>query len=219
MHKTLAATALFVVAGLSPLHAQPFEFLGWGVQGGITEGYVDYAGTIPWLYPGWGLGFTISPFAEFSLARTVRLQCGLRYDRLKNHSNVASIDYRGWGEIVLDAFSIPLFTKVTVGSAPAVFFVAGPEFGLIWRAESRTGVHGRVNGGAFYGESSSDITDIVDRFNFALDAGLGIEFDAGGHAFFVQGLYCHGLASLAKKGQWILDWRTSEVAVTAGVVF
>ena len=211
MIKSLILAVCFFAAGASPLRAQSFEFFGWGVQGGITEGYVDYAGTLPWLHPGWGLGFTISPFAEFSLAETVRLQCGLRFDHLRNHSNVALISSRGWGAIVLDAVSLPLLAKVTLGRAPAVFFIAGPEFGLVWKAESIANVYGT--------ESRSDIADIVDRFNFALDAGLGIEFDAGGHAFFVQGLYCHGLASLAKKGRWLLDWRTREVAVTAGIIF
>jgi len=213
MVKTLIAmaAACSFVACVSPLRAQSFEFAGWGVQGGITEGYVDYAGTIPWLYPGWGLGYTISPFAEFSLAETVRLQCGLRFDHLRNHSNVALISSRGWGAIVLDAVSLPLLAKLTLGRAPAVFFIAGPEFGLVWKGESIENVHGT--------ESRSDIADVVDRFNFALDAGVGIEFDAGGHTFFVQGLYCHGLVSLATRGQWLLDWRTREVAVTAGVVF
>jgi len=211
MGKSLIVAVCFFVAGASPLRAQSFELSGWGVQGGITEGYVDYAGTLPWLYPGWGLGFTISPFAEFSLAQRVRLQCGLRFDHLKNHSNVALISSRGWGAIVLDAVSLPLLAKVTLGRAPAVFFIAGPEFGLVWKAESIENVYGR--------ESRSDIADVVDRFNFALDAGLGIEFEARGHAFFVQGLYCHGLTNLAKKGHWLLDWKTREVAVTAGVVF
>jgi hypothetical protein len=207
----LIAAACLACGGWTPLAAQPFEFLGWGVQGGIDGGYVDYAGELAGLDPGWGLGYTICSFAEFSLAGGICLQPGVRFDHFRNHSDVTMIHSRGSAEIVLDCVSLPLLAKAAVGAGPRLFFIGGPELGFVWKAQSRTRLEN--------GRSSYDMGDRVDRINAALDAGLGVEFDAAGHTFFVQGWYCHGISSPAKEGYWIVDWRTREIALTAGVIF
>ena len=207
----VAATALLAVTDATQLRAQPFGFLGWGVQAGIGAGYVDYAGGITGLDPGWGMGFSINPFAEFSLAGAARLQAGLRLGRFKNHSEVNRDRGEGWGEIVLDYVSVPVFAKLVFPSRPRLFVAAGPELAFIWSAESRTGINGV--------EDHYDLSSGVERFNLTLDAGFGIEFDAGGRTIVVQGLYCHGLLSLAKEGYWLADWETREITLTAGILF
>lgn len=212
MCKALIAAACLMFAGMTPLAAQPFEFLDWGIQGGINAGYVDYAGALPWLDPGWGIGYTIGPFAEFSLTESVRLQSGLRFDHFKNHSDIdRSYGGGGWGEIVLDCVSLPMLAKVAIVRERRLFLVAGPELEYVRQAESRQKIGGR--------ESSGDMWDEVNRLNLALDAGLGAEFRAGGHAIFIQGMYCHGLTNVSKRGSWLADWQTREIAVTVGLMF
>jgi|GEM_PF-4526710 len=212
MCKALILAACFMFAGPSPLAAQPFEFLDWGIYGGINAGYVDYASAIAGLDPGWGIGYTVGPFAEFSLTQSVRLQSGVRFDHFKNHSDVAkSYGAGGWGELVLDCVSVPVLAKVAIVGEGRLFFIAGPELEYVRQAESRQEIGGR--------ESSYDMGDEVNRLNLALDAGLGIEFRTGGHAIFIQGIYCHGLTNVSRRGYWLRDWQTREIAVTAGLMF
>jgi len=209
--RALVAAACLTLALSSPLGAQPFEFLGWGVQGGLNRGYIDYAGSLEGLDPGWGTGFTASPFLELSLAGRVRLQPGARYAHLENHSTVDMAHSKGEAEIVLDCVSLPVLVKGSIGRGPSFFVIAGLEPGFICKAETRARLQ--------TGESSDDIGDHVNRIYVTLDAGAGFAFDAGGHELFVQGLYCHGISNVADERYWILDWKTREIAVTAGVAF
>jgi hypothetical protein len=212
MCKAVIAAVCLIIAGLSPLAAQPFELFGWGIQGGINAGYVDYAGPIPWLDPGWGIGYTFGPLVELPLATRVRLQGGLMFDHFKNHSDVdRSYGGGGWAEIVLDCVSVPMLAKVAIIGERSPFFIAGPEIEYVIRAHSRQDIGGR--------KSTSDMRDEVERLKLALDAGLGMEFRAGGHAIFIQGMYRHGLTNVSRRGYWLIDWQTREIAVTAGLTF
>ncbi|MDD4857211.1 MAG: outer membrane beta-barrel protein [Candidatus Krumholzibacteria bacterium] len=209
--RALAAAACIMLAGALPLRAQPFEFLGWGVQAGVNQGYVDFEGAIEGLDPGWGTGYTIWPFAEFSLAGGVSLRPGLRFDHFKNHSAVIMDGSRGWSEIVLDCICMPVLAKVSIGSGPRILFIAGPELVFVCKAESITGL--------WSGESTMDLGSYANRIDAMLDTGLGVAWDALGREFFVQGMYSRGISNPAKEGYWLSGWRTHEIAVTAGVMF
>ncbi|MGD1049432.1 MAG: outer membrane beta-barrel protein [Candidatus Krumholzibacteriaceae bacterium] len=219
MCRALILTVCLVLVGLSPLAAQPFELLDWGVYGGINAGYIHYASAVAGLNPGWGIGYTIGPFAEFSLMPGVRLQSGLRFDHFKNHSDlrvrlsgeIPAGTETGWGEFVLDRISVPVLAKVAIVGERRLFLIAGPELEYIRSAEARQELGGR--------ESSYDMGIEVNRLNLALDAGLGMELRAGGHAVFMQAIYCHGLTNVSKWGYWLVDWQTRELAVTAGIMF
>jgi hypothetical protein len=200
-----------MLTGALPLRAQPFEFLGWGIQAGVNEGCVDFASAIEGLDPGWGTGYTIWPFAELSLAGGVSLQPGVRFDHFKNHSAVIVDGSRGWGEIVLDCFCVPVLARVSICAGPQLSLIAGPELVLVCRAKSRTGL--------WSGESTADMGSYVNRLNISLDAGLGVAFDAGGREFFVQGLYSRMISNPAKQDYWLSDWKMHEIAVTAGIRF
>ncbi|HVO77112.1 MAG TPA: hypothetical protein VMT60_03920, partial [Candidatus Bathyarchaeia archaeon] len=81
---------------------------------------------------------------------------------------------------------------------------------LRW-AESRQEIDGR--------KSTADIASELNRLVAVLDVGLGEQLGVDGHTIFIQGMYCHGLSTVSKSGYWMDEWKTSEIALTAGIVF
>lgn len=116
----------------------------------------------------------------------------------------------GSGTIELDFIEIPILFRAS--SAPssggASFHVfGGPSLGFRVRAHAESTFDGQTE--------EEDIDDQVERFDFGLVAGAGMEFGR----FVVDGRYTWGLSNLNKEDEDDVKIRNRVFSVMAGVRF
>jgi opacity protein-like surface antigen len=150
-------------------------------------------------------GFVGGLFVVWPASATVALQVEALYSQ-----KGATLDTRGLeATLKLDYLDFPVLVRAAVGrwSAGSAHVFGGPSIGLRVRA------HGESS---FDGENEDeDIGDDVERVDFGLTAGAGVEFGR----MTVDGRYTWGVTDLNKVSSDAVSIRNRVFTVMAGVRF
>lgn len=121
----------------------------------------------------------------------------------------------------IDELTVPILAKFRLFPAPTPYVICGGEFAYIVSSKAIYDYNNTTEDDSQSG--TEDYTEGVNRIDYGLVFGGGIEFKAGTVLVFIEGRYCAGLADIAgtdpdipevKKEDWI---KTNAIVVFIGV--
>ena len=190
--------------------------VSWGVNTAANRSAIEY--DEKWMTfeeTSWGTGFSVGLEAERSFTEHVAVVSGLRYLRLSART-VLNEDYAsGHFDLVQSYASLPLSLRYYFGKEQTVFFEAGVDIGVLLTAVREED----YDVGLAVHDSTIDIRDKMDSFNYGVAIGLGIDISASGLPVQIRARYVEGLAGVADSENWFSDWRVREIGVGVSYVF
>lgn len=199
-----ALITIGLLAHVVPLPAAAQPVTG-GIKAGVVFASVPNFESVTDLSTSVRTGVTGGGFVRFAIGKRFALQPEVLYTQkgVEGEESGAKIT------VELAYLEVPLLARYDFGAGTTRGYVfGGPSFALELDAVSKS---------SFGGEShEEDIGDDVERFEFALVAGAGVEFGR----FLVEGRYSEGLTDIP-KGDTDLDesLRSRTFAILAGIRF
>lgn len=158
---------------------------------------------------GWRPSFTGGAYAEFPLGSRFRLSPGLRYVQKGNRIRLGSGgEYES--RLVLHYLAIPVLLQLRPFASPRVAFSLGPEVAYLLSAAA-VDISGTTQ------VRHDDIRDLMDDFDFAIEAGAEYAFPLEDHEGFVRLRYSEGLVGVADASHWISDYSTRGIQTVLGL--
>jgi hypothetical protein len=240
MGLSIRASAIFIIfagiVALSPCHSYSADKDAdswWGIEFGVNYSRFDYSDVPQYWDPEWASGFHAGFFVLFPMKSRLLLNPSIRFLRMNNEVEILEANtpeensLGGRFEIVQDYIALAALIKTDNIIGKHFFFVFGPELGFLIRADhTRKSVHTVPSDPdrAFILTENYSYYDSMEKLNIALDVGLGIEFDVGGHLGYWQVTYVHGFTGNAKElpesdPGVSFDWKSREVRVAFGISF
>lgn len=183
-------TCIPLVCAAAPLHAADIRF---GLLGGLTRADLS-TDDDPLIELGASHRFHIGASLEVPMSERVSVDVRAQYVE-------KSVEFRAGDEFVdpaeveahfdFDYFSTPVYLKLHLGEeGGARPYVLG-GVGLNWKmaAEIRLDAFGETE--------TEDLDDEIEGFDATLDIGAGVAIPVSGRELFLEGLYSHGLRSIA----------------------
>jgi len=181
-----------------------------------------------------GNGFEVGIPVRFAIFQWLAVQSGVQFIQ-KNYSLVRTSDVNVYYKWTNSFLEFPLLAQGSFGFGSGklrLFASAGVELG-VWLVQHEKGSFNIVevpgygdprNGGSYYG--TYDLTADWDgkkdnRFDAALLAGLGVQYNFKPCTAYIEGRFYYGLTDLEKKYQQKdqVPHRNDTVVVSAGVLF
>lgn len=201
----LIPIVLALIVGSSGVAAAQDAPAAFGAKAGVNFANLNFDGDGVNVNFDQRKGFVGGLFVVWPATGPVALQTEVLYSQ-----KGAQIEEDGMtGKIKLDYVDVPVLARVSSpASGGASFHVfAGPSFGF--RVSAKT--EARFEDG----EESEDIDDELERFDFGLVAGAGVEFGR----FVIDGRYTWGLSNINKDDEDDVKIKTRVFAVMAGIRF
>jgi hypothetical protein len=162
---------------------------------------------------GWRTSFTGGATLGIPLGGRFALATGLRYVEQGNRAKVRAGAVVSESRMALSYISVPMLLECRPLSSRRFSISLGPEIGLLVSARSiykTTGPSGIMTG-------SNQIKDDLKSTNLSADVGMGFEFPMENRAGVVSLRFSHGLIGVAKKEEWVSDWKTRGVEWLVGM--
>ncbi len=176
-----------------------------GVRGGVNFTTTKTAGEDQSGAVDWQLRGVFGGFMTWRALSWIELQPEVLYAMKGSKGEEFGIV----AKLLLDYIEVPVLARISRGGAGARswYVVGGPSFGYLLRAKTR----------ADFGSSTEeiDVIDEVERFDFGIVAGGGIEFGR----IVVDGRYTHGLSDIDKDTSDDVKVTNRAVSVTVGFKF
>jgi hypothetical protein len=125
------------------------------------------------------------------------------------------------GKAFIDELSALILAKLRIKAGPTPYIIGGGEMAYILSTKGKYEFNNTSENQSQSG--TEDYTEGVNRFDYGLVFGLGLELEAGPVSLFIEGRYHLGLADIAGTDEEIPelkreDWvRTNAIAVILGV--
>src|SRR5262245_18851000 len=176
--------------------------LTMGVKGGVNISSVDFDSPVGNTTLDWRIGAVAGGFVRLPLLSWVELQPEVLYS-VKGGTRE---DFGVSSAVLLDYLEVPVLARMPLGGRK-YFAVAGPYVGFRLRARTRTEFSGSTE--------EVDISDIVERMDFGLAIGGGVEFGA----VVLDGRYSFSLTDIDKDTSEEASAKNRAVSVTVGFRF
>ena len=190
--------------------------VSFGVQAGANVSRLRYEEERPAWHTGWRASFTGGAEIVVPIKDRLSLLTGPRYVRQTHHvkydtGNTTLPRQVGEFQITQDYVSLPVLLAIRPLASRRVFFCLGPEAGLLLAGRLIGDDTQALGASTPTAHRDEDIKDKLKSANLTIDAGLGIEFPVSAHVAVTSVRYTHGVVGVAKKGDWISDWKTQGV--------
>ena len=176
--------------------------LAMGVKGGVNISSVDFDSPVGDTTLDWRVGAVVGGFVRFPLLSWVELQPEALYSSKGGKRE----DFGVSSSVLLDYLEVPVLARMPLGGRK-YFAVAGPYVGVRLRARTRTEFSGSTE--------EVDISDVVERLDFGLAVGGGLEFGA----IVLDGRYSFSLTDIDKDTSEEASAKNRAVSVTVGFRF
>jgi hypothetical protein len=199
--RILATLAVLLSVHSSSAFAQG---LGKGVRGGVNFSTTDTTGEGQ-MAPDWQLRGVFGGYVTWGAFSWMELQPEVLYS-MKG----AKVEESGiTAKLLFDYIDFPVLARFSRGTpnARSWYVIGGPSFGYLFRARTRADFGGATE--------EIDVIDDVERFDFGIVAGGGIEFGR----IVIDGRYTHGVSDLDKDTSDDVKVRNRAVSLTAGFRF
>ena len=173
-----------------------------GVKGGVNVSTVDFDNPDGSLTLDWRVGVVAGGFVRFRVLSWVELQPEVLYS-VKGGKRE---DFGVKSAVLIDYLEVPVLARVPLGGSK-YFAVAGPYTGFRMRARTRTEFAGSTE--------EIDIGDSIERLDFGLAVGGGVEFGA----IVLDGRYSFSLSDIDKEAIEGSSAKNRVVSVTVGFRF
>jgi opacity protein-like surface antigen len=173
-----------------------------GVKGGVNVSTVDFDSPVGDTTLDWRLSAIVGGFVRFPLLSWVELQPEVLYS-VKGGKRE---DFGVSSSVLLDYLDVPVLARMPLGGRK-YFAVAGPYVGFRLRARTRTEFSGSTE--------EVDISDVIERMDFGLAVGGGVEFGA----IVLDGRYSFSLTDIDKDTSEEASAKNRVVSVTVGFRF
>jgi hypothetical protein len=209
MNRTASLCIAFVVALASPLFAQiNLKSGAFGGLGFFKEAAKETSDSVA---PDFKTGLTVGALLEISVLDFLSLEPGLAYSMRGGEREIPRTSGSIREYYTFTYLAVPLHAKVRM---PALlvypFFVAGPNFGLLLSAKSRTDEGARVE---------SDMKNLLATTDIGIDIGGGVEMDLLNVAPSIECTYYLGLANIKKNATGDATAKNRGVEIKAGMKF
>jgi hypothetical protein len=202
----------------SSLYSQNFSF---GVEIGGTITNLDYNNSPDFWSPQTRNSLNAFIWGSYSVSDFFAVQSGLRFVQLGSHIEYedyptiigTTVMVMGTHDLIQNYISIPLRVSYSINKTP-LFVFFGPELGYLLSSKYE---HDQESPNP--SSSTENITSSLEKFNYALNSGLGFKFKIGRQNLYIAGQYSYGLMGVAKEKEWFSDWKTREVSLLVGYIF
>ena len=196
-----ATLALLVMVCSHPAFAQGLQT---GVRGGVNFSTTNTTGEGE-LQPDWQLRGVFGGFVTWPVFSWMDLQPEVLYSM--KGAEVEEFDIAA--KLLLDYIEVPVLGRFSRGtpSARSWYVIGGPSLGYLLRARTRADFGGATE--------EIDVIDDVERFDFGIVAGGGIEFGR----IVIDGRYVHGLSDIDKDTSDDVKVTNRAVSLTVGFKF
>jgi hypothetical protein len=205
MSKNIAlAGFILLFAGLWPVPVLASDTLHLGVKGGLTRS----TAVAPGEWSG-GNGFQVGAFGSVGVFERVEVQAEVSFTRRVTKKTLGDGVTTIGSNLVFDCLEVPILLRRPtrpVGSLTPAFF-GGVYSAVRTRARSRSHIGPDT--------IDEDVGDLVERWDYGLVAGAGLEVPRRGFTWLGEMRYAHGLSDLNKPGT--SSWRLRTFILTGGV--
>lgn len=174
--KKLILIAVITVFGLSPVFAQ-FE-VHFGPKAGVNLASITGDDTDDHKIR---TAFHLGAAVEFSFSDKFSLQPEVLYSSQGSKYEESGSDfeyqYTEEGKLILDYLNVPIMAKFY--PVPGLFFEAGPQVGVLLKAEVDYDYTEIYNGETYTESGTEDVKDEVLPIDFGLNFGVGYKLDFG----------------------------------------
>ena len=174
-----------------------------GVKGGVNFSSVKFDSPAGDLTLDWRLGAVVGGFIRFPLFSWLELQPEVLYSVKGGKREEFGVN----SSVLLDYLEVPVLARMPMGGASKYFAVAGPYVGFRMRARTRTEFSGSTE--------EIDISDSVERMDFGLAVGGGVEFGS----IMLDGRYSFSLTDIDADTSDEVKGKNRVVTATVGFRF
>lgn len=198
--RILAIAFVTVSLCAAPASAQG---LTTGVKGGVNFSSVKFDSSGGDLTLDWRIGAVVGGFVRFPMLSWLELQPEVLYSVKGGKREEFGVS----SSVLLDYLEVPVLARIPLGGASKYFAVAGPYVGFRMRARTRTEFSGSTE--------EVDISDSVERMDFGLAVGGGVEFGS----IILDGRYSFSLSDIDADASDDASGKNRVVSVTVGFRF
>lgn len=172
--------------------------------------------------PLWSTGFSIGYSRERPLSATVLATIGIRYLRLQDKYDVSGeygvppVNRSGYSGIQYRYISCPIGLRVFLDSRSGLFCEAGPEIGYLLSAKQVTEI---TVVGVSEGSAAIGITDDMNRLNFSVFLGMGVDLSDRIAPLCLRLRYAHGLTDVIKADDLFYRRSLREASIGLSYMF
>lgn len=192
-----------------------------GISGGINYTNLSYDSLLSiWKSSDRQKNLTFSILFEHKYHPYLSISSGLRYCDISNKVTIDPTLYdltptppelQNIYNITSHKFlAIPVLFKFYLPFFNNFYFLFGPEAGYLISSES-------IRKYADGSQKKEDIVRLLNRINFALDAGIGLEQRIHSYTGFISVVYSYGVGIIPQEQYWITEWTTRELYATIGL--
>ena len=193
---------VFVTVSLCAATASA-QGLATGVKGGVNISSVKFDSPGGDLTLDWRIGAVVGGFVRFPMLSWLELQPEVLYSVKGGKREEFGVS----SSVLLDYLEVPVLARMPLGGASKYFAVAGPYVGFRMRARTRTEFSGSTE--------EIDINDSVERMDFGLAVGGGVEFGS----IVLDGRYSFSLSDIDADASDEVSGKNRVISVTVGFRF